>query len=53
VGLVEDQQQATFGLPGLTQDLLKQAILTAAWNFSQLGHQQFQQSRGRQVGQGR
>ena len=51
MGFVEDQQQRAFGLPGLVQDLLEEAILAASRDFSQLGHQQFQQACRGQVSQ--
>ena len=51
VSLVENDQQRSFRLTGLRQNLFEQAILAATGNLVQLADQQLQHSRGRQVGQ--
>ena len=42
VSLIEDHQQAAFGLSGLAQDLLEESFLAATRELSQLAHQQFE-----------
>jgi hypothetical protein len=51
VGLVEDHQQASFGLAGLAEDLFEEAFLAATGKLSQLANQQFQQPCGGQMRQ--
>ena len=49
MGLVEDQQQGSFGACGPFQDLFVEAFFAAAWRLAQLRDDQFQQAGRGQV----